>query len=82
MQGMNSVEYEIGFRLEEFFFSVFFFIIHLLRKLNILHLRSYGRWSSLFIDIHESAKVEDKSYFSYFFLSIIDPGGGGLYDFS
>ena len=45
ISSLNSVEYEIGFRLEEFFFSVFFFIIHLLRKLN---LRSYGRWSSLF----------------------------------
>ena len=36
------VEYEIGFRLEEFFFGVFF-IIYLLPKLNRLHLRSYGR---------------------------------------
>ena len=42
---LNSVKYEIGFRLEGFFFSVFFFIIHLLPKLNRLHLRSYGRWS-------------------------------------
>ena len=40
---LNSVKYEIGFRLEEFFLSVFFFIIHLLRKLNRLHRRSYGR---------------------------------------
>ena len=40
---LNSIEYEIGFRLEGFFFSVSFFIIHLLRKLSRLHLRSYGR---------------------------------------
>ena len=49
ISSMNSIEYEIGFRLEQFFFSVFFFIIHLLHKLNRLHLRSYGRWSSLFL---------------------------------
>ena len=48
ISSLNSVEYEIGFRLEGFFFSVFFFIIHLLPKLNRLHLRPYGRWSSLF----------------------------------
>ena len=30
IQYLNAVVYEIGFRLEEFFFSVFFFIIHLL----------------------------------------------------
>ena len=36
---LNSVEYEIGFRFEGFFFSFFFFIIHLLPKLNRLHLR-------------------------------------------
>ena len=48
VSSLNSVEYEIGFRLEEFLFSVFFFIIHLLPKLNRLHLHSYGRWSSLF----------------------------------
>ena len=46
ISSLNSVE--IGFRLEGFFFSLFFFIIHLLPKLNRLHLRSYGRWSSLF----------------------------------
>ena len=40
----------MGFRLEGFFFQFFFFfIIHLLPKLNRLYLRSYGRWSSLFI---------------------------------
>ena len=50
----NSVEYEIGFRLEEFFFSVFFLIIHLLLKLNRLHLLcSYGRGSSLFFYFYE-----------------------------
>ena len=43
ISSLNSVEYEIGFRLEGFFFSVFFFLIHLLPKLNRLHLRSYGR---------------------------------------
>ena len=48
ISSLNSVEYEIGFRLEGFFLSFFFFIIHLLPKLNRLHLRSYGRWSSLF----------------------------------
>ena len=42
ISSLNSVEYEIGFRLEEFFFGVFF-IIYLLPKLNRLHLRSYGR---------------------------------------
>ena len=47
ISSLNSVEYEIGFRLEGFFFSVFFFIIHILPKLNRLHLRSCGRWSSL-----------------------------------
>ena len=49
ISSLNSVEYEIGFRLEGFFFSVFFFIIHLSPKLNRLHLHSYGRWSSLFL---------------------------------
>ena len=49
ISSLNSVEYEIGFRLEGFFSSLFFFIIHLLHKLNRLHLRSYGRWSSLFL---------------------------------
>ena len=45
ISSLNSVEYEIGFRLEGFFFTVFFFsffffkIIHLLPKLNRLHLR-------------------------------------------
>ena len=43
ISSLNSVEYEIGFQLEEFVFSVFFFIVHLLRKLNRLDLRSYGR---------------------------------------
>ena len=43
ISSLNSVEYEIGIRLEGFFFSLFFFIIHLLPKLNRLHLRSYGR---------------------------------------
>ena len=50
ISSLNSVKYEIGFRLEGFFFIVFFFkIIHLLPKINRLHVRSYGRWSSLFI---------------------------------
>ena len=33
ISSLNSVEYEIGFRLEGFFLSFFFFIIHLLPKL-------------------------------------------------
>ena len=61
---LNSVEYEIGFRLEGFFFSVFFFIIHLLPKLNRLHLRSYGRWSSLFLLYILAFQNIPKMYFS------------------
>ena len=48
ISSLNSVEYEIGFRLEGFFFCFFFFIVHLFPELNRLHLRFYGRWSSLF----------------------------------
>ena len=43
ISSLNSVEYKMGFRLEEFFFSVFFVIIHLLRKLNRLHPMDDGR---------------------------------------
>ena len=81
ISSLNSLEYEIGFRLEEFFFSVFFFI-HLLRKLNRLHLRSYGRWSSLF---HCRSSFSPKFRFTSFILAKqknIHPclnwkGGGG-----
>ena len=58
ISSLNSVEYEFCFRLEGFFFSVFFFkIIHLLLELNGQHLRSYRRWSSFFsIDLLPNRK--------------------------
>ena len=45
LSSLNSVECEIGFRLEGLIFSVFFLkVIHiLLPKIIILHFRSYGR---------------------------------------